>query len=168
MKSLVAILVASGLLLACNDNAEKQAAAQKARQQTIDSLNLVLAKQKAVDSMQRINDSLETARAKSVEKNTHSSARATGAREANTQAGGGEMSTTTSQAAKKKGWSHTAKGAVVGAGTGAITGAIINKEHPGQGAIIGTVIGGAVGAGTGLIVDKSVKKKKKKAAAANQ
>ncbi|MDE3249476.1 MAG: hypothetical protein KGO82_12495, partial [Bacteroidota bacterium] len=109
MKSLVAILVAAGLFMACNDSAEKQAAAQKARQQTIDSLNLVLAKQKAVDSMQRINDSLATARAKTVEKNTRSSAAAT-------QSGGGEMSTTSSQAAKKKGWSHTAKGAVVGAG----------------------------------------------------
>lgn len=167
MKSLVVIIAATALLLACNGSANQQAAAEKARQQTIDSLNLVLSKQKAVDSMQRINDSLQLAKAKTVEKNTRSGVHSTNAREAGTGSGSGEMSTTSSQAAKKKGWSHTAKGAVVGAGTGAITGAIINKDHPGQGAIIGTVIGAGVGAGTGLIVDKSVKKKKKKAATGN-
>jgi len=60
--------------------------------------------------------------------------------------------------AKKK-WSHTAKGALVGAGTGAITGAIVNKKRV-EGALIGTVIGAGVGAGTGAIVDHSVKKKR--------
>ena len=63
-----------------------------------------------------------------------------------------------SVAQKKKGWSHTAKGAVVGAGTGAVTGAIINKKR-GQGAIVGTLIGAGVGAGTGAIVDAQKKKK---------
>lgn len=60
----------------------------------------------------------------------------------------------------KKGMSHTAKGAIVGAAAGGVTGAIINKKDPLKGAIIGTAVGAAAGAGTGLIVDKSVKKKK--------
>ena len=53
---------------------------------------------------------------------------------------------------KKKGWSGTAKGAVIGAGAGAITGAAISKKK-GEGAIIGGLAGAAVGAGTGAIID---------------
>ena len=54
-----------------------------------------------------------------------------------------------------KGLSHAAKGTMVGAGTGAITGAILNKEHRGTGAIIGTVIG----AGAGYIIGRQTDKK---------
>lgn len=62
-------------------------------------------------------------------------------------------------AKKKKKWSHTAKGAVVGAGAGAITGAIVNKDRV-KGAVIGTLIGAGAGAATGAIVDQKEKKKK--------
>lgn len=47
--------------------------------------------------------------------------------------------------AKKKGWSNRAKGAVIGAGAGAIGGAIINGRNRGAGAAIGAVIGAAGG-----------------------
>jgi outer membrane lipoprotein SlyB len=56
----------------------------------------------------------------------------------------------------KKHWSHRKKDAVIGAGAGAATGAIVSKHH-----VRGAVIGGAVGAGAGYIVGK---KKDKKAA----
>ena len=56
---------------------------------------------------------------------------------------------------KDKGLSHAAKGTIVGAGTGAITGAILNKDHRGTGAIIGTVIG----AGTGYLIGRATDKK---------
>ncbi len=59
----------------------------------------------------------------------------------------------------KKPWSHKKKDAVIGAGAGAATGAIVSKHH-----VKGAVIGGAVGAGAGYIVgkkkDKKVAKKK--------
>lgn len=54
-----------------------------------------------------------------------------------------------------KGWSHAAKGTVVGAGTGAITGAIINKEERGKGAIIGSLIGAGAGYLIGRATDKN-------------
>lgn len=54
-----------------------------------------------------------------------------------------------------KGWSHAAKGTAVGAGTGAIFGAIVNKEDRGKGALIGTVIG----AGTGYVIGRATDKK---------
>lgn len=144
MKHLFSFIVIASVLTACNGGAEKAAEAAAARQKTIDSLNTVVARQKAIDSMKLTNE-------RAVKKNTHVEAAETN----------GNLSTTSSQAAKKKGWSHTAKGAVVGAGTGAVTGAIINHNDRAKGAVIGAVIGAGVGAGTGLIVDKSVKKKKK-------
>ena|ERR1044071_8518279 len=55
---------------------------------------------------------------------------------------------------QKKGWSAKAKGAVIGAGVGAIGGAVINKQNRAKGAIIGGIIGAAGGLGTGAIIDK--------------
>ena len=71
----------------------------------------------------------------------------------------GTMSSSTTNQAKvekKKGWSNTAKGAVIGAGVGAATGAIVSKKK-GQGAIIGGLVGAGVGAGTGAIIDEKKK-----------
>jgi phage tail tape-measure protein len=42
-------------------------------------------------------------------------------------------------------WSHRATGAAVGAGSGAIIGAILNKQDPAAGAAIGTLIGAGAG-----------------------
>ncbi|MEO7962133.1 MAG: YMGG-like glycine zipper-containing protein [Ginsengibacter sp.] len=64
-------------------------------------------------------------------------------------------SSTTQTAAKKQGWSSAAKGAVIGAGAGAIGGAIISKKKP----VKGAVIGGVVGAAGGYIIGKDIDKK---------
>lgn len=66
-----------------------------------------------------------------------------------------QASETTTKPAKKKGWSNKAKGAAIGAGTGAIVGAVADKNHRARGAVIGT----AVGAGVGYIIGDNVKKK---------
>jgi hypothetical protein len=66
----------------------------------------------------------------------------------------GETGTVTPQAEKKKGWSNAAKGAVIGAGAGAIGGAIISKKKG-----LGAVIGGVVGAAGGYIIGKNIDKK---------
>lgn len=55
---------------------------------------------------------------------------------------------------KKKGWSNATKGAVIGAGAGAIGGAVISKKK-GKGA----VIGGVLGAAGGYIIGKNKDKK---------
>ena len=43
---------------------------------------------------------------------------------------------------------------MIGAGTGAVAGAIINKRNRGAGAVIGGVVGGAAGYGIGRAQDK--------------
>jgi len=54
----------------------------------------------------------------------------------------------------KKGWSDAAKGTVIGAGAGAIAGALIDKNHA-QGALIGGLVGG----GTGYVVGRAKDRK---------
>lgn len=109
----------------------------KAKKASIDSMQTAIIKQNAIDSMQieitKIKEEKE-----SLEKVTVVN------------------QTVTAAPAKKKGWSGAAKGAVIGAGVGAATGAIVSKKK-GQGAIIGGLAGAGVGAGTGAIIDSSKK-----------
>ena len=64
-------------------------------------------------------------------------------------------STSSSGSTQKKGWSKTAKGAVIGGVAGAAGGAIINKKNRAAGA----VIGGVIGAGTGAVIGNQKDKK---------
>ena len=67
-----------------------------------------------------------------------------------------KQTTTAQTTTRKKGWSSAAKGAVIGAGAGAIGGAIIGKKKP----VKGAVIGGVVGAAGGYIIGKDIDKRK--------
>ena len=63
-------------------------------------------------------------------------------------------SSNTARAVRKRGWSKAAKATAIGAGGGAVLGAIINKRNPLVGGVIGGVLGGAVGYGIGHSMDK--------------
>lgn len=65
------------------------------------------------------------------------------------------------QAQTRKKWSPQAKGAVIGAATGGVAGAVIHKRNR----VVGGVVGGVVGAGAGYGVGKIVDNKRKKEAA---
>jgi hypothetical protein len=138
-KKLVSLAIIGLLLVSCKPQTTDQAGVvDDAQQVTIDSMNVVLekqkleiAKQKSIDSMQAI---VESQKRSSV--STH---------------------TTTTVTEKRKGWSGAAKGAVIGAGVGAVTGAIVSKKK-GEGAIIGGLAGAGVGAGTGAILDSKKNK----------
>jgi Glycine zipper len=69
-------------------------------------------------------------------------------------ADGGTTASTEGAQEEKKGWSKTAKGAVIGGVTGAAAGAVINKKNRGVGAVIGGVTGAAAGAVIGKQMDK--------------
>ena len=112
---------------------------QAAKKATVDSMNVVIEKQRVIDSMKQEMVKIEEAKVETKKEVIV----------VNQQS---PSSTTTSTVTKKKGWSNTAKGAVIGAGVGAATGAIISKKKV-QGAIIGGVAGAGVGAGTGAILD---------------
>ena len=71
------------------------------------------------------------------------------------------VSTFTAQAQRL---SPQAKGAIIGGGSGAILGAVINKRNR----AVGGVIGGVVGAGAGYAVGKHIDNRRKKRAAATE
>ncbi len=59
-----------------------------------------------------------------------------------TVSGSGSVASESSNTAKgKKGWSKTAKGAVIGGVAGAGTGAVVNKKNRAAGAGVGAAIG---------------------------
>ena len=58
---------------------------------------------------------------------------------------------------KKKGMSNGTKGALIGGGAGALTGALVTKHNRGVGALIGAAAGG----GAGYLIGHSKDKKKK-------
>src|ERR1700751_2115083 len=123
MKKLFLIISSTCLLISCNNKAKE---AELQQQATIDSMNQVMAKQHIIDSMKNVSDSIAN-----VEKHAHGWETYSNSSAAN--------STTTTTTTKKK-WSAKAKGAVIGAGVGAITGALVDKNH-GAGALIGGVAG---------------------------
>lgn len=151
MKAVISMLFAASVMVACNTQSDKQEALLKQQQKTIDSMRVAMEKQAIIDSMNALQAQREEAEKwEDLEKNEATN---------HTQAAASAPAQPVAAAPAKKKWSHTAKGALVGAGTGAITGAIVNKKRV-EGALIGTVIGAGVGAGTGAIVDHSVKKRK--------
>ena len=147
MKNLIVVFMITCIFAACN-NPQQQALETYKKQRTIDSLNALMAEQKIIDSMKAVKISSEKTRVSSADHGAVSN-----------------QNTDPAPAPKKKGWSSTAKGAVIGAGAGAIAGSIIDKKH-GEGAIVGGLIGAGVGAGTGAIIDHN--KKKKAARTSNQ
>ncbi|HEY1166013.1 MAG TPA: glycine zipper domain-containing protein [Chitinophaga sp.] len=143
MKKLLIALAATAVFASCHNNADNAAAIESAKQATIDSMNMVNAQKDRIEP--------ETKAASHKKRSTAAAPAASS--ETSTASSG------TAAPAKKKGWSHTAKGAVVGAGAGAITGAVVNKNDRVKGAAIGTIVGAGMGAGIGAIVDHEKKKK---------
>lgn len=156
MKNLLLLPIVAVLLFSCNSNtADRQMSVADQRQFSIDSMKMVmdqqvikLEKQKSIDSMQMIMAKPAIA--------------ATPTRTVNyvrTHANPVVEAPVQAVQPQKKGWSNLAKGAVIGAGVGAIGGAIINKKKPANGALLGGLIGAGAGAGVGAILDAKKKKK---------
>ncbi|SEP17666.1 Mannosyl-3-phosphoglycerate synthase (osmo_MPGsynth) [Flavobacterium sp. CF108] len=134
------ILLAVILITSCQNQSKDDI--NKAKQASIDSMKVEINKQRVIDSM-------KTEMAKIKEEQKVESQKVVVVHQND-----GTATTT----AKKKGWSATAKGAVIGAGVGAATGAIVSKKK-GEGAIIGGLAGAALGTGTGAVIDSKNKKK---------
>ncbi|MCC9072847.1 glycine zipper family protein [Flavobacterium sp. F-65] len=144
MKTLY-LIVLSFAIFSCQNQGKMDI--QKAKQASIDSMKIEMNKQMVIDSM-------KTEMAKVQEEKEKEKIQAEAVPQkvvvVNQQA-------PAAVTPKKKGWSSTAKGAVIGAGVGAVTGAIVSKKK-GEGAIIGGLAGAGVGAGTGAIIDGRKKK----------
>ena len=80
--------------------------------------------------------------------------RSSGSSSGTSNSSGSGTASAPAPAPQRKGMSHTAKGAIVGAASGAVIGAVANKKNRLGGGVVGGVIGAATGAGVGAIVDK--------------
>ncbi|MEO8252869.1 MAG: glycine zipper family protein [Flavobacterium sp.] len=134
------VMLASLMIVSCK-KADKAGVVDD-RQVTIDSMKTEMVKQKAIDSMK-----LEMAKQEAEQTQKQREKEVVVVNHTSTQAAAPVAATK-----QRKKWSGTAKGAVIGAGVGAITGAVISKKK-GTGAIIGGLAGAGVGAGTGAIID---------------
>ena len=151
MKNAILITVMSlGLAFTSCKNKDRAEAYNSDKSETIDSMKTVIEKQKIIDSMNMEMAKIKEQKQKEV---------VIVNRVVESPRNSGSSTTTTTTTTKKKGWSRAAKGAVIGAGVGAATGAIISKNKA-EGAIIGGLAGAGVGAGTGAILDDAKKDRK--------
>lgn len=151
MKKILPALGIVAVFAACNTKntaAEQELAILKAKQATIDSMNIV-AEEKALEKENTV------AYASAVKRSTAKRSAARTSQYASYSEPAVLPTATPAPAEqKKKGWSNKAKGAVIGGVVGAGAGAVISKEKKVQGAIIGAVLGAAGGYGVGAILDK--------------
>lgn len=174
MKQIIAICGIAILATSCNSAAVRQQEEMlKAQAATIETMKVEMAKQRVIDSMNQVM----AANTAPVQKETPVVVRSVRKRAArtysepvamsNTDTYTGYSNTNARQAPvqtpavaqqepvqQKKGWSAKAKGGVIGAGAGAVAGALIHKRSPALGAAVGGVLGGGAGVGIGAIIDK--------------
>ncbi len=130
MKKISILLVALSIISCKNTD---KSDADLAKEATVDSLKIEYAKQRVIDSM---NDAMVRQQAQQKEV---------------------IIVNQTPAAPQKKKMSGALKGALIGAGVGAVTGAAVSDKK-GEGAVIGGLAGAGVGAGTGAIIDGKKKK----------
>lgn len=163
MKLCSFFLGAAVLVTACNSKAPDTANATSstdtgmvlvgpeitpADSQQVDQTPAAAAKKDAATSSQSSNNPSSGSSNSGQTASDNASAGAAGSGTASSGSGSSETTT------QKKGWSKTAKGAVIGGVTGAAAGAVINKKNRGVGAVVGGVTGAAAGAVIGNEMDK--------------
>ncbi len=145
MKKIINLCFITMAIIGCNSQAKQEAAIMQAKQEVIDSIAKVDNNKKVEDIRKHIADSINYVTViKQQQDNVviHKTS----------SYGTSATNTTTAVTKKKRGWSNKAKGAVIGAGVGAITGAMIDKKK-GEGAVVGGLIGAGAGFGVGAIID---------------
>lgn len=153
MKKVILILMTLTGIYGCNTkstNSDTEIA--KAKQAAVDSMkqvHLISQQQRQIDSLKMASE-VNSTKANTVN-SSYSNAYTASSRSTN-------PSTPVSYASTKKKMGNVAKGAIIGAGVGAVTGAVVSKKK-GQGAIIGGVVGAGAGAGVGAVIDKKQKQK---------
>lgn len=153
MKKILPALGIVAVFAACNTKnsaAEQELAILKAKQATIDSMNMVVAEKENKADARAVSYISAVRKSTPVKRSTSS------ARRMSSYASYGEPAVlpTAPVAQQKKGWSNKAKGAVIGGVIGAGAGAVISKDKKVQGAVIGGILGAAGGYGVGAILDK--------------
>lgn len=157
MKRIVAAFALASIFVGCNNNEPLV----KGSRTEIDSVKIVQESIRNIKDSLRL-DSFEKAEKRRIEEqHAYKASHRSAAKSRYSRSSASSTSNSSVRSANyeyqpaqpqpiKKGWSSAAKGAVIGAGAGAVTGILIDKKD-GRGAIIG----GVVGAGTGYAIGRS-------------
>ena len=146
MKKIFSVLAIALALSACTNKAQEEANKQAAVKAVKDSIRLDSFRRADVEKQKVLAQQAEEKRVMMLaEERRVASAPAVTS---------GSSTTTSTTTTKKKGWSDAAKGTAIGAGAGALGGALIDKKK-GRGAIIG----GVVGAGAGYLIGRGEDRK---------
>ncbi len=149
MKKTIAVIALAAVFAACNNNSKMSSETK------VDSVKIIRDSLK-LDSFQRADAEKKAAlEAEEAAKTERAALAASSRSNNNTQVRGySEEGYNAPQATQRKGMSSAAKGAIIGAGAGAVTGILVDKKN-GRGA----VIGGVVGAGTGYTIGRAKDRK---------
>lgn len=153
MKKIIPILVLVATLAACKTNVKTEADTTNAV--LVDTTGLsenydlkAIGNNKFIISEKKVEPVQQPVARKTTRNNNSND-------NSNTTYSSGTNTSTNAAYPEDKGWSHAAKGTAVGGGSGAILGAVLNKNNRVGGAIVGSVIG----AGAGYVIGRSVDKK---------
>jgi hypothetical protein len=159
MKTTLLFLSMAVMTAACNNGAEQQAA--QTRQ--LDSMKNEMEKKNIIDSM-NASTTTQVAVPSATHTNTHNTTVYHETDNTTRNAANAPANTTNVPAPaaapkkQRKGIGPEATGAIIGAGAGAITGAMVDKKK-GEGAVVGGLLGAGVGLGAGAIIKNEQKKK---------
>lgn len=163
MNKILAICLIAGIsFTACNNNSAKEEALAKeaALKQVKDSLALDSFKKAEVAEKERVENERLEKESLAAQERQQAGANASSAsyQDANQGDQYYEANESNAQpvatAPEKKGWSDAAKGTAIGAGAGAVVGALIDKDKRLRGAAIGAAIGGGGGYAIGRKKDR--------------
>ncbi|MES2703805.1 MAG: glycine zipper family protein [Bacteroidota bacterium] len=168
MKKILILAACAAVMVSCKNNT---ATVTQAQQSTIDSLKTEIVKKQLVDSITRsmavnvaplpaaaetrvvvVHEPAPVKRRKSSGASQSTSRSWTANQGSNAPVAANTAYTEPAPVKEKKGWSNKAKGAVIGTGVGAVTGALVAKKK-GWGALIGGAAGAGAGTGIGAILD---------------
>lgn len=152
MKKVILILITLTGIYGCNTKSTNEIA--KAKQAAVDSMKQV----HLISQQQRQIDSLEMASEGNPTKANAVNSTSNNAYTASSRSTTPSTPVSYASTQKKKKMGNVAKGAIIGAGVGAVTGAVVSKKK-GQGAIVGGVLGAGAGAGVGAIINKKQQQK---------
>lgn len=153
MKRIVMIIAIAATFAACNNNSKTSSQLrQEAFRQIRDSLKLdsfQRAEAKATEIAEERERILALQQAQPVRERVIYASNSAPRRRTYVKGVSETYTYSQPRATRKRGWSHAAKGAAIGAGAGAVTGILIDKKDA-----RGAVIGGLIGAGTGYVIGR--------------
>ena len=159
MKKLIVMIALLPVMYSCNNQSNDKATMAIAKQQVLDSLNQVSKiKQQVLDSIEIASLRAEKEQANTVVVNRTNRVVVPADNYVRSSNPSTDVTPVAYSTKKKKKMSNAAKGAIIGAGVGALAGAAVSKKR-GKGAIIGGIIGAGTGAVTGVVIDKRKKQK---------